>query len=115
MRYAALPIRFASKIKDHASSTRANVAAKTFAVLLFTAATLSLPAAAQTAGTYSVTNLVSDGSVPATVTDANFINPWGVTNATFWVNTQGTGLDYVLSPTNFPPFPPLTPPATPAF
>lgn len=76
---------------------------------------ISLSAAGQTAGTYTVSNLVSDGSVPATITDANFINPWGVTNATFWINTQGTGLDYVLSPTNFPPFPPLTPPATPVF
>jgi uncharacterized protein (TIGR03118 family) len=73
---------------------------------------IAIPAAAQTAGTYAVTNLVSDGSVPATIMDANFINPWGVTNATFWINTQGTGFDYVLSPTNFPPF---TPPATPAF
>ena len=70
-----------------------------------------LPAAAQTAGTYVVTNLVSDGSVPATITDPNFINPWGVTNSTFWVNTQATGLDYVIAPTNFPPF---TPPAAPA-
>ena len=74
--------------------------------------TISLSAAAQTAGTYTVSNLISDGSVPATLTDPNFINPWGVTNATFWINTQGTGLDYVVSPTNFPPF---TPPATPAF
>jgi uncharacterized protein (TIGR03118 family) len=73
---------------------------------------IAIPAAAQTAGTYAVTNLVSDGSVPATIMDANFINPWGITNSTFWINTQGTGLDYVLSPTNFPPF---TPPATPAF
>ncbi|MCU1252425.1 MAG: hypothetical protein JWQ49_5454 [Edaphobacter sp.] len=72
---------------------------------------IAIPAAAQTAGTYTVTNLISDGSVPATITDANFINPWGVTNATFWINTQGTGFDYVVSPTNFPPF---TPPATPA-
>jgi uncharacterized protein (TIGR03118 family) len=73
---------------------------------------IAIPAAAQTAGTYAVSNLVSDGSVPATIMDANFINPWGVTNGTFWINTQGTGLDYVLSPTNFPPF---TPPATPGF
>ncbi len=72
---------------------------------------IAIPAAAQTAGTYAATNLVSDGSVPATIMDANFINPWGVTNATFWINTQGTGLNYVISPTNFPPF---TPPATPA-
>jgi uncharacterized protein (TIGR03118 family) len=71
----------------------------------------AIPAAAQTAGTYSVTNLISDGSVPATIMDSNFINPWGITNATFWINTQGTGFDYVVSPTNFPPF---TPPATPA-
>src|SRR3981081_4790519 len=68
--------------------------------------TIAITATAQTAGTYTVTNLISDGSVPATITDANFINPWGVTNATFWINTQGTGLDYVLSPTNFPPFVP---------
>ena len=73
---------------------------------------IAIPAAAQTAGTYTVSNLISDGSVPATITDANFINPWGVTNATFWINTQGTGLDYVVGATNFPPF---TPPATPAF
>src|SRR6266700_5220709 len=71
---------------------------------------IAIPAAAQTAGTYAVTNLVSDGSVPATITDANFINPWGITNATFWINAQATGFDYVISPTNFPPF---TPPATP--
>jgi uncharacterized protein (TIGR03118 family) len=73
--------------------------------------TIAVAATAQTAGTYAVTNLVSDGSVPAAITDANFINPWGVTNATFWINAQGTGFDYVISPTNFPPF---TPPATPA-
>lgn len=73
---------------------------------------IAVPAAAQTAGTYTVTNLVSDGSVPATITDPNFINPWGVTNATFWINAQATGFNYVVSPTNFPPF---TPPATPAF
>ena len=69
-------------------------------------------AVAQTAGTYTASNLISDGSVPATIMDPNFINPWGVTNATFWINTQGTGLDYVVSAANFPPF---TPPATPAF
>src|SRR5258708_12075262 len=72
--------------------------------------TIAIPATAQTAGTYAVTNLISDGSVPATITDPNFINPWGITNATFWINAQATGFDYVISPTNFPPF---TPPATP--
>ena len=75
-------------------------------------AAIALPVGAQTAGTYTVSNLMSDGSVPATIMDSNFINPWGITNATFWINTQATGFDYVVSPTNFPPF---TPPATPAF
>jgi uncharacterized protein (TIGR03118 family) len=79
---------------------------------LLAVASAAIPAAAQTAGTYSVSNLMSDGSVPATIMDSNFINPWGVTNATFWINTQGTGLDYVVSAANFPPF---TPPTTPAF
>lgn len=79
--------------------------------LCFFAAAVALPAAAQTAGTYTVTNLISDGSVPATITDANFINPWGITNAAFWINAQGTGLNYVVSAANFPPF---TPPASPA-
>ena len=55
-------------------------------------------AAAQTAGTYQVTNVISDGSVPATTMDANFINPWGVTpTATFWINTQATGFSYVVA------------------
>ena len=49
-------------------------------VLNLLAVALTLPAAAQTAGTYAVTNLVSDGSVPATTMDANFINPWGIAN-----------------------------------
>jgi uncharacterized protein (TIGR03118 family) len=71
---------------------------KRFGMCLLGAA-MALPAAAQTAGTYSVTNLLSDGSVAATTTDANFINPWGMSNSgTFWISTQGTGLNYVVSP-----------------
>ena len=92
--------------------TQHKPATRSILVAGFLAMTMALPAAGQTAGTYAVTNLVSDGSVAATITDPNFINPWGVTNSTFWINTQATGLDYVVSPTNFPPF---TPPATPAF
>src|SRR5271169_5243637 len=75
-------------------------------LLSLLAATLTLPLVAQTAGTYAVTNLVSDGSVPATTMDANFINPWGIANATFWINAQGTGYTYVISPANA-----ATPPA----
>ena len=57
-----------------------------------------LSAPAQTAGAYTVTNLVSDGSVPATVTDANFINPWAISDSgTWWIAAAGTGYDYVVS------------------
>jgi uncharacterized protein (TIGR03118 family) len=74
-------------------------------------AAIAIPAAAQTAGSYAVTNLVSDGSVPANITDSHFINPWGVTNATFWISTQATGLSYVISAANAatPPLPPANP------
>ncbi len=38
--------------------------------------------------------------------DPNFVNPWGIANATLWINTQGTGFSYVISPANA-----ATPPA----
>ncbi len=90
-------------------------------VLNLLATALTLPAASQTAGTYAVTNLFSDGSVPATTTDAHFINPWGMSNsATGWISTQGTGLNYVMSANRRPalaipskspsPLPPAAPP-----
>ena len=67
-------------------------------IALFLAAiTCCSLAAAQTAGTYQVTNVISDGSVPATTMDSNFINPWAITpTGTFWMNTQGTGFSYVV-------------------
>ena len=55
------------------------------------------PLQAQIAGTYTVTNLVSDGSVPATTIDANFINPWAISaSGTWWINTAGTGFSYIV-------------------
>ncbi len=60
---------------------------------------LSLTAAAgmaQTAGSYSLTNIISDGYVPATVTDPNFIDPWGISGPSdFWIDTAVTGYSYV--------------------
>jgi uncharacterized protein (TIGR03118 family) len=108
MSYTPSPSAFSTSTTNPKQSRvgRLNLLA---ACLLATA--FAIPAVAQTAGTYTVSNLMSDGSVPATIMDSNFINPWGVTNATFWINTQGTGLNYVVSAANFPPF---TPPATPA-
>lgn len=43
---------------------------------------------------FAVTNLVSDGSVPALSTDANLVNPWGLAaspTGPFWVSNNGTG------------------------
>lgn len=59
-----------------------------FALMLTTA----LPAAA---GTVRQTNLVSDGAVPAKVTDPNLKNAWGVSYAPggpFWVSDNASGL-----------------------
>ena len=55
-------------------------------------------ATAQTAGIYTVTNLISDGYVPATTMDPGFVDPWGVSGGnTLWINTNVTGFSYVTS------------------
>ena len=44
---------------------------------------------------FTQTNLVSDGAVPAAVTDPNLVNPWGLAagpTSPWWVNDNGTGL-----------------------
>jgi uncharacterized protein (TIGR03118 family) len=91
--------------------TQSKIGKRKLLALCLMAFGVTMPAVAQIAGTYSVSNLVSDGSVTAPITDSHFINPWGITNGTFWISTQATGLSYVISPTNFPPF---NPPSTPA-
>jgi hypothetical protein len=74
-------------------------------LLLVGASSLSAVANAQTAGSYLATNLISDGSVAAAVTDPQFINPWGVSiGPAFWINTQSTGLNYVATATGTIPF-----------
>ncbi len=48
---------------------------------------------------YTVNNILSDGSVQATATDPNFINPWGISSsANFWISAQGSGFNYVFPP-----------------
>src|SRR5580698_1036665 len=47
------------------------------------------------AGTFTQTNLVSDGAIPAANTDPNLKNPWGVSYApggAFWVSDNNSGL-----------------------
>jgi len=53
---------------------------------------------AQAGNSYTQSNLVSDGSVKAQVTDTQLINPWGVAigqQTPFWINTAGSGLSEV--------------------
>jgi uncharacterized protein (TIGR03118 family) len=59
-------------------------------------------------GVYQVTNLISDGSVPATVTDAKFLNPWAISaSGTWWISTEASGYNFIVSSTTTP-----VPPAT---
>jgi uncharacterized protein (TIGR03118 family) len=58
-------------------------------------------AGATTPKGYQQTNLLSNGSVDAMVTDKNFINPWGISlSQTFWINANASGLDYVVDPSS---------------
>jgi hypothetical protein len=67
-------------------------------VLLLAAIASCGLATAQTAGIYQVTNIISDGFVPATTMDPNFIDPWGVAGGnTLWINTAVTGYSYLTS------------------
>lgn len=55
-------------------------------------------AAAQTSGVFQATNILSDGFVPATTVDPNFIDPWGISGTnTLWINTNVTGFSYLSS------------------
>ena len=46
---------------------------------------------------FNVTNILSDGAVPATTVDANFINPWGVSaSPNWWISAAGSGYNYVV-------------------
>lgn len=66
------------------------------AVAVTAAALVHGSVSAQTAGTYQVTNILSDGYVPALATDPKFIDPWGVSiGRAFWINANVSGLDFV--------------------
>jgi uncharacterized protein (TIGR03118 family) len=79
---------------EHISSLRATKAVLRHLVILTVAAASGLPTVAQS---YKVTNLVSDGSVPAVTTDPNFLNPWAMSaSGTWWISTANTGFNYVV-------------------
>jgi uncharacterized protein (TIGR03118 family) len=59
--------------------------------------------------TYTVTNLVSDGAVPAQRTDPNLVNAWGLTAAAtspWWVANNGSGTSTLYNGNGVPQFPP---------
>jgi uncharacterized protein (TIGR03118 family) len=63
-------------------------------------AALTLACQAHAATEFAVTNLVSDGSVPAATIDPNLINPWGISRTAtspLWVSDNGTGLATVYN------------------
>jgi len=79
----------------------------------FVAAVLPAYAAAATPQGYVQTNLISNGSVHAFTVDPNFINPWGVSiGPDFWINTTGSGLDYIANASGGVSFKVTIPPAT---
>jgi uncharacterized protein (TIGR03118 family) len=81
------------------------------ALLLFAATTI--PVLAQVAGAYKVTNILSDGSVAAVNTDANFIDPWGISvSGTWWISANVTGFNYVVPSTGVSPFKVIVPAAS---
>jgi len=96
-KFTTISIRSTNSLR----STR--LISRIFAALILIAAASSLPAAAQVAGAYQVTNLVSDGSVPAAFTDSAFINPWAISaSGTWWISAQGSGSGYVVASTPTP-------------
>ena len=78
---------------------------RTFLIASVGAVAVAGTAKAETVG-FLQKNLVSDGSVPAVITDPGFLNPWGVSESDgspFWVSVNGSGLANLYVVTG-PPF-----------
>lgn len=74
---------------------------------------LATAAGAATPKGYQQANLISNGAVDSAVVDKNFINPWGVSiGPDFWINTTGSGLDYVADAAGAISFTVTIPPAS---
>jgi uncharacterized protein (TIGR03118 family) len=72
------------------------------AIALAGAGLLALQAAPAQAQEVKVTNLVSDGSVPAATIDPNLINPWGIATSSsspFWVSDNNAGVSTLYNTT----------------
>lgn len=99
------------EIAANESSWRRMNACKAFIALLL--GSVSAVASAQVGNSYQVTNLISDGSVAASVTDPNLINPWGIgIGSTAWISGQKSGLEIVSTATGTEKFDVNVPPAS---
>ena len=98
-------------LSEHLSSLRATRALLRHLAIFAIAAAVCPPMIAQS---YKVTNLVSDGSVPAVTMDPNFLNPWAMSSSgTWWISTANTGFNYVVpSATNAISFKVIVPSAS---
>jgi hypothetical protein len=70
-------------------------ASKTLVLTAISAGALCAGAMRAEAATYLQTDLVSDISGLATITDPSLVNPWGVSHlpgSPFWVSDQGTNV-----------------------
>ncbi|WP_254063961.1 TIGR03118 family protein [Granulicella sp. S190] len=87
---------------------------KALLAVLLGGASLCASASAQTGNSYRVTNIISDGSVTATTTDPNLINPWGLSagGAAFWISGEKTGFEIVSAATGAEKFDVNIPAAT---
>lgn len=98
MNISALPHEPTGRTVNSRKTSR--VFSAIFLAFTLSVAIFSLQTAAQTAGAYQVTNLISDGSVPAAFTDPGFINPWAISDSgTWWISTANTGFNYVVGST----------------
>jgi len=98
MNISARPTELIGRIVKSRKTIR--IISRIFIAFTLSVAVFSLHMAAQTAGAYQVTNLISDGSVPAAFTDPSFINPWGISDSgTWWISTANTGFNYVVGST----------------
>jgi uncharacterized protein (TIGR03118 family) len=86
-----------ASVARYVSQGRGVAALMCLVVAVLAAAAVCLPAGAQS---YKVTNIISDGSVPAPVMDANFLNPWAMsTSGTWWISAANSGYNYVVPAT----------------
>ena len=85
----------------HSAQIQKSLLASAIAVCALSASTWRAEA-----GAYVQTNLVSDGFLPAELTDPTLVNPWGVARSAtspFWTSNQGTSTASLFNVSVTPP------------